>query len=349
MASDIRIAEDGALGHLTLDRPKALNALTPDMIGDIDAALTRWQGDDRIRVVLIDGAGEKAFCAGGDIRMLYEAVGGGRIDDVASFYKDEYRLNARLARFPKPIVTVMHGLTMGGGIGIGAHAAHRIVTDTSKLAMPEVMIGFFPDVGGTYLLGMAPGELGTHAALTGGTLAPADALACGLADRFVETVRLEALRGPLSQCRSESDVRKALDDVTSAPATGLLSPSADWIARCYAGDDVTTILERLTAAPEPAAAEALERLRAACPTALKVTLRALRAARHLGRLEPCLDQELRLSLRMVSRPDFREGVRAAVIDKDKTPRWRPARLDQVDSSEIEACFASLGEAELGLA
>lgn len=347
--TDVLVSTIGALGRLTLNRPKALNALTLDMMRAIDSALTEWCDDDRIRAILIDGTGDRAFCAGGDIRALYKTVEDSRFEFAIIFFREEYRLNARLARYPKPIVTLMSGLTMGGGIGLGAHVSHRIVTDNSKLAMPEVSIGFFPDVGGTYLLGTAPSELGTHAALTGAPMGPADALACGLADRFIEAAKLGALPDLLSRCRSREEVSAALDDLASEPTAGPLAVSRSWIARCFCGDSVGAIVTALAEAPETEARSAAERLRANCPMSLRVTLKALRRARELDHLEACLDQEFRIALRSVRRADFLEGIRAAVIDKDKHPAWRPTWIGDVDESEADAHFASLGLDELGLA
>ncbi len=345
--SDVLVAEVGGLGRLTLDRPKALNALTHGMIDAIHAALDCWQADDGIHAVLLDGAGERAFCAGGDLRTLYDAVCEGDFLRATAFLAAEFRLDLRLSRYAKPLVSVMHGVTMGGGIGVGAHAAHRVVTGSSKLGMPEVGIGYVPDVGGTWLLGRAPGEIGTCAALTGATLGPADALAAGLADHFVAEDRLAELPERLSRCRSGADVDAALRDIASSPEPGPLAGAA-WVARCFAGDSVADILAALEATPEPDARAAAEKIAGNCPVSLCAALRALRTAPGLGSLETCLAQEYRIAARITRRPDFREGVRAAVIDKDKQPKWRPARVADVDAAEVDACFASLGDAELRL-
>ena len=343
--TDVLVSEVGGLGHLTLNRPQALNALTFEMIAAINAALDRWHDDPRIHVVLLDGAGERAFCAGGDLRTLYDAVGADRHERAMAFLAAEFRLDARLARFAKPVVTMMHGVTMGGGIGVGAHAAYRVVTATSKLAMPEVGIGYIPDVGGSFLLGRAPGGLGVYAALTGATLGPADALAACLADLFVAEARLAELPEALADCRGGAEIDAALRSIASAPEPGPLA-GAGWVARGFVGDDVAAILAALEAAPEAEAMEAANRVRGNCPTSLVVALRALRAAPGLGSLEACLRQEYRLAARITRRPDFREGVRAAVIDKDRAPKWRPAKIAEVDPAEVDACFASLGEDEL---
>ena len=335
------------LGHLTLNRPKALNALDVPMIDAIHAALDAWEGDEAIRAVLLDGAGERAFCAGGDLRTLYDAIGAGDHATATGFLEAEFRLDLRLECYPKPVVTVMHGVTMGGGIGVGAHARHRIVTGSSKLAMPEVGIGYVPDVGGTLLLGRAPGGFGAWGALTGATFGPADAVAAGFADYFVEEARLAELPEALAGCRDEDGIAATLRALASTPEPGPLAGAA-WIARCFAGDDVGTILAALAAAPEPEARAAGERIAGNCPVSCAVALRAVREAPALGSLAACLQREYRLAARITRRPDFREGVRAAVIDKDRKPKWRPAKVVDVDKAEVEACFASLEADELKL-
>ncbi len=330
---EIVARREGSLGHITLNRPAAYNALTLGMVRAIAAALDTWERDPQVAVLLLDGAGDRAFCAGGDIRALYEAARAGRHAVLAAFFGEEYRLNARLARFAKPIVTVMDGMTMGGGIGLGAHASHRIVTERSALAMPEVKIGFAPDVGGTYLLSRAPGGLGLHVALTGGRLDAADALSCGLADARVPTEALHDLRIALARCRGAADVSACVGALATAPGAGRLAASRGWIDRCYAPDTVEAILEALESAPEPDARAAAAEIAGNAPTSLKVTLRALRDARSLS-LEDCLDREFRVSCSITRRPDFVEGVRAAVVDKDRNPRWQPARLADVSRQDV---------------
>lgn len=339
--NDVLVSHRGALGRLTLNRPKALNALDLDMVRSIDGALSTWEEDPTVVVVLIDGAGERSFCAGGDIRALHDCCRMGNWDDPARFFAEEYRLNARLARYPKPIVSVMHGLTMGGGIGLGGHVRHRIVTADSKLAMPEVGIGFIPDVGGTHLLGTAPGEIGTYAALTGTTLGPADAMACGLADLALSPSNVAALPDYLGECGSDDDVEALLRHLAGPAGVGLIASNRGWIDRCFASDTVESIVSALIGAPDFEARAAGALIQTKCPMSLIVTLRALRTARAMRNLDRCLEQELRLSLRVTRRPDFVEGVRAAVVDKDRQPRWRPARLPDVDGDEVEAQFAPL--------
>ncbi|MDO8209618.1 enoyl-CoA hydratase/isomerase family protein [Conexibacter sp. CPCC 206217] len=305
------VAREGALGHLTLDRPRAINALTTPMVDTLDAALRAWEDDPEVRVVLLDGAGERGFCAGGDVVALRQSA----LSDGAAaraFWRAEYHLNARIARYPKPIVAIMDGIVMGGGIGLAGHASHRVATERLDAAMPEVSIGFAPDVGGTWLLSRAPGELGTHLALTGARVGARDALTVGLADVVVPSAALAALTEDLC----EGDVYAALGRrVASLSSTrlvprGTLAQAWPWIAAAYAHDDATEILAALRARPEAEARRAGETLARQPPAAVAVALRALRAAARLPTLEECLAHGLRISCDFLSTPGFAEGIRA---------------------------------------
>ncbi|MFD9078754.1 enoyl-CoA hydratase/isomerase family protein [Streptomyces erythrochromogenes] len=340
----VLLRTEGRAAHITLNRPKALNALTHAMVRTIADALDAWEADPAVEAVVITGAGERGLCAGGDIRAIHrDAATGGTAS--LDFWRDEYRLNARIARYPKPYVAVMDGIVMGGGVGISAHGTVRIVTERSRVAMPETGIGFVPDVGGTYLLGLAPGELGTHLALTGTPVGAADAQRCGLADHFVPSDRLPALLAALAS-GSVHDVLAA--HVAQAPP-GELDAQREWIDHCYAADTVEEITDRLAHHPAPAAQEAARTLLTKSPTALKVTLSAVRSARGLGPLEKVLDQEYRVSSAALAHPDLAEGIRAQVIDKDRAPRWTPATSPEVADGDVERFFAPLGEHELRLA
>ncbi|MGI5531616.1 enoyl-CoA hydratase/isomerase family protein [Streptomyces syringium] len=340
----VLLRTEGRAAYLTLNRPEALNALSHTMVRRVDEALTVWEHDPAVETVVISGAGERGLCAGGDIRSIHaDARSGG--DASAAFWRDEYRLNARIARYPKPYVALMDGIVMGGGVGISAHGSVRIVTERSKVAMPETGIGFVPDVGGTYLLALAPGELGTHLGLTGVPVGAADALLCGLADHFVPADALSALGADLA-AGSVPDVLPR--HVREAPE-GRLAADREWIDHCYAADTVEEIVERLLAAGTPAAKEAAETILAKSPTALKVTLAALRRARDLGPLERVLEQEYRVSCAALSAPDLVEGIRAQVIDKDRAPRWSPATLAEVGEADVARFFAPLGARELSFA
>ncbi|MCW2286589.1 enoyl-CoA hydratase [Rhodoblastus acidophilus] len=335
--AEILLAREGRLGLITLNRPKAINALTVNMVRIITRALEDWAHDDRVATILIRGAGERGLCAGGDIVAIYNAARTGDRAPV-DFWREEYALNLMIAEYAKPIVVVMHGIVMGGGVGVSAHAAHRIVTEGSSVAMPEVSIGFIPDVGGTFLLSRAPGELGTHLAMTAGRAGPADCLLLGLADLYVPQDRLSTLTD-LRECATHDDVRAVLSALSGPVGPAPLAQERAWIDAAYAADTVEEICAALAARPEPAAQAALAQLGKHSPTSLKVTLRALRQARAYGRLAPCLDMELVAASACLGGSDFPEGIRAAVIDKDRAPKWTPARLDDVGEAEISRYFA----------
>ncbi|MER7780080.1 enoyl-CoA hydratase/isomerase family protein [Streptomyces sp. NPDC096191] len=343
--SDVLFRTSGRAAHIVLNRPRALNALTHEMVLRIDAKLTEWEHDPAVETVVITGEGERGLCAGGDIRAIHDDARDGDGSASAAFWRDEYRLNARIARYPKPYVAVMDGIVMGGGVGVSAHGSVRIVTERSRIAMPETGIGFVPDVGGTYLLALAPGELGTRLALTGAPIGAADALLCGLADQYIPSASLQ----PFVDDLAGLPVREALGRHVQEPPPGELPGDRAWIDACFSADTVEEIVQRLLAQGGPAAEQTAETLLLKSPTALKVTLAAMRGARRLGPLERVLDQEYRVSLACLRGPDLVEGVRAQVIDKDRDPRWSPATLVEVTEADVERFFAPLGERELGLA
>ncbi|MHA7175465.1 enoyl-CoA hydratase/isomerase family protein [Arthrobacter sp. Sr24] len=341
--NDVLVGRTGHLGHLILNRPAAMNALNHTMVLAIAAALDEWENDDSVTTVLISGAGERGLCAGGDIVSIYhDARSGG--SESETFWRDEYHLNARISRYPKPIVTLMDGVVLGGGVGISAHASHRIVTERSRIGMPETGIGFVPDVGGTWLLAHAPGEVGVHAALTGAMFSGADAILMGLASHYVDSAVLPTLVAELAQRNASSVVAR----YGQVPPESALGQQRWWIDEAYAPDDAGTILERLTSVSDPAALAAGETIAGKSPTAVSVTLAALRRARLAGSLEEALNQEFRVSLRALRWPDFAEGIRAQLVDKDRNPQWQPASLAQVDPAVVEGAFADLGALELGL-
>ncbi|MFJ6381335.1 enoyl-CoA hydratase/isomerase family protein [Kitasatospora sp. NPDC092039] len=342
---EVIIQREGRAGLIVLNRPAALNALTHGMVLRIAEALDAWEDDARVETVVITGSGDRAFCAGGDIVAIHRAATGGDPGAVEGFWRDEYRLNARIARYPKPYVAVMDGIVMGGGVGVSAHGSVRIVTETTRIAMPEAGIGFVPDVGGTYLFALAPGELGTHLALTAGSVGAADALLCGLADHFLPSERVPALLDDLA----ELPVHDALERHVEPVPSGALEGQRAWIDHCYAAGTVEEILDRLRESGEPEAKKAADRIAANSPTAVKATLAALRRARALGPLEAVLDQEYRTSCAALATPDLAEGIRAQVIDKDRDPRWHPPTLSAVEPTAVARYFAPLGARELGLA
>ncbi|MYT69089.1 MULTISPECIES: enoyl-CoA hydratase/isomerase family protein [unclassified Streptomyces] len=344
-AAPVLTAVDGHAARITLNRPRALNALTPAMIDGLAAALDAWEHDPAVRTVVLDGAGERGLCAGADIRLFHADARSGDHTASEAFLRAEYRLDSRIAHYPKPYVALMDGIVMGGGVGLSAHGAVRVVTERSKVAMPEVSIGLVPDVGGTYLLARAPGELGTHLALTGLAAQGADAVLCGLADHFVPSDALPDLLADLAREPAPDAVAR---HARPAPE-GALAGERSWIDACYAADTVEEIVDRLFSCGEPAAKEAAETLLAKSPSAVKATLESLRRAARLDSLEAALDQEFRVSCAALDTHDLPEGIRAQIIDKDRDPHWRPATLAEVTPDQVERYFTALGERELGLA
>ncbi|GAB4597150.1 enoyl-CoA hydratase/isomerase family protein [Mycobacterium avium subsp. hominissuis] len=329
---------DGNVGLITLNRPKAINSLNQPMIDALSAVLTDWARDDKVRAVLLSGAGERGLCAGGDVVSIYHSA---RKDGVEArrFWRDEYRLNAQISEFAKPYVAVMDGIVMGGGVGVSAHANTRVVTDTSKVAMPEVGIGFIPDVGGVYLLSRAPGGLGLHAALTGAPFSGADAIAMGFADHYVPHADVEAFRRAVVA----DGVESALAKYAVEPPPGELAAQRDWIDECYAGQTVEDIVAALRAHGAGPAHDAADLIATRSPIALSVTLAAVRRAADLPTLKDVLVQDYRVSSASLRSHDLVEGIRAQLIDKDRNPQWSPARLADVTAADVEAYFAPVDD------
>ena len=342
---DVLVRELASLRRITLNRPKALNALTLDMAVTMTALLRSWADDPAVGAVLLDGAGERAFCAGGDIRALYDAAkSGARLPE--QFWATEYKLNVLIARYSKPVIAIMDGLVMGGGVGLSAHAAHRVVTDRSGVAMPEVGIGFFPDVGVSFLLARAPGYAGSYLALTGTRVGAADAIYSGLADIHIPAARIADIASALAACRGTEDVRSKLKELATSPAPGRFAPVPRWIDACYGADNVEDMIDGLGRCNADAAGAALAAMGKASPTSLKITLRNLRAAASFQRVEECFQQDYRIALACVAGHDFIEGIRATIVDKDRKPAWRPDRLEAVTPEIVERHFKSVGELEL---
>jgi enoyl-CoA hydratase len=351
---EVLIRREGRAGRITMNRAGALNALTHAMVGQIWQGLTAWQNDAAVALIILDGAGDRALCAGGDVRGLYDSRTAGSAL-ARAFWRDEYRLNAMIAHYGKPYVALMDGIVMGGGIGLSAHASHRIVTDRSLLAMPETGIGLIPDVGGTWLLSRQPPapamprEAGTYLALTGQRFNGREALDLGFADALVDAPRLTAM---VAQLIDSADPDAAMIRYRSSLAgrqPAALCDLARPIDAAFGFDRVEDILAALETMPGAFATKTLADLHSKSPLALKLTLEALRRARTLACLEDALNMEYRLTVRLFECGEFAEGVRALLIDKDKRPRWNPPRLQDVTPAMVQSFFAPLppGE-ELGL-
>lgn len=329
-----------SVGHLTLNRPRALNALSFEMIGALSAALDDWRRSGEVDVVVLDGAGDRGLCAGGDIRQLSEQITAERLADTARFFHDEYHLNAAIAESPIPVVSLADGITMGGGIGLAGHAALRVVTERSRLAMPETRIGFTPDVGGSWLLAHAPGRLGEYLALTGASMDAADAIHAGFADRLVPSAHLDDLREALASRADPNGPAEIVLLFDETPGPSALAGRRAWIDDAFGADTVPEIVERLRARPEPEASATADELAALSPTSLAVTLAAVRRARTLPNLRAALEQEYRLVLWFAAtQPDLIEGIRAQVIDKDRSPRWQPADAADLPASLLSDAFS----------
>ena len=325
---------DQGVGLITLNRPKAINSLTHTMVTALSTVLTEWEHDDEIRAIVLSGAGERGLCAGGDVVTIYHSA---RADGVEArrFWYDEYLLDAQIARYPKPYVALMDGIVMGGGVGVSAHARVRIVTETTKMAMPEVGIGFIPDVGGTYLLARAPGLLGLHAALTGAPFSGADGIATGFADHFVPHDKL----ADFTRTVVADGVDVALAAHAIEPPASQLLAQRNWIDECYAGETVADIVAALRGHDAGPANDAANLIASRSPIAVAVALEAVRRAAKLDTLEDVLRQEYRTSCGSLRSHDLAEGIRALIIDKDRNPKWSPASVTAVTAADVEAYFA----------
>jgi enoyl-CoA hydratase len=339
--AEVLFAHDGVAGIITLNRPKALNALTLGMVRAIHPQLKAWAADDAVKVVIVEGAGEKAFCAGGDIRALHDwGKAGDR--EVIDFYREEYRLNVYIKNYPKPYVALMDGIDMGGGVGVSVNGSHRVATERLTFAMPETGIGLFPDVGGTYFLPRCPGEIGMFLALTGERLKAADAVHAGIADVFVPAEKLVALKAKLAVGQGVDAALEAFSADAGAPSLAANRASID---EHFSKGSVLAIVASLRADGGDWASKVLATLATKSPTSLLVAYRQVRDGAKLS-FEEAMKLEFRLTNRFMRGRDFYEGVRAIIIDKDQKPRWKPATLEAVAQADVDAYFASLGSDEL---
>jgi enoyl-CoA hydratase len=353
---EILFERRGRLGLVTLNRPKAMNALTHAMALALEAQLDAWADDGAVAAIAIRGAGDRAFAAGGDIRALYEA---GRPDGDGDgrrnfgFFADEYRLNTRIKRYPKPYVGLMDGVVMGGGVGISVHGSRRVAGDRTVFAMPETGIGLFPDVGATWFLPRLPGQTGMWLGLTGARLKTADAVACGICDMQVPSDAMDALVDALS--RIEAGGPRPLDAIDDALAAFARAPEgetvldrhAERIDRCFAGDSVEAVLAALEAEGDEWSAAQHAAILTKSPTSTRIAFRQIRQGAGLS-FEDCMRLEYRLARYCMTHHDFYEGVRAVIVDKDNRPRWQPSTLGEATDAHVADAFAPLGNEELRL-
>jgi enoyl-CoA hydratase len=348
--SEILFDRRGTAGLVTLNRPQALNAVTLGMVRALTGQLRQWANDPSITRVVIQAAGSRAFSAGGDIRVLYDLGRAGRHDEMLPFWREEYILNAMVKRYPKPYIALIDGIVMGGGVGLSVHGSHRVAGDRFLFAMPEVGIGFFPDVGATWFLPRLPGEVGTYCALTGERLGAADAVAATIATHRVSSSRFgdlaDALCGAVSVDATLAAFTEPVVDTPLAARRGAID-------RLFNGDRVEDILAALdadatTAGPDAGfAGTAAATIRNKSPTSLKLGLAQMRAGADLT-FEACMKCEFRIVSRIIHGHDFYEGVRAVIVDKDNAPQWRPAALAEVPDAEIARHFAPIPSDELVL-
>jgi enoyl-CoA hydratase len=341
--AEVLFEKRGTLGLITLNRPKALNALTHEMCLLMKAQLDSWSNDDGVKTVVVRGAGDRAFCAGGDIRALYESGKAGT-PYALDFYRDEYILDAAIKHYSKPYISLIHGIDMGGGVGVSVNGRYRIAGETMVFAMPETGIGLFPDVGGSYFLPRCPGQIGMYLGLTGARLKTADSLYAGIATHFVPMAKWDGLIETLA---GGATAEAAIASVQDMVPDTFLSEHRAAIDRIFAGNSVEEILSALDAEHEDWADDAAQTIRTKSPTSLKLAFRQLREGAKLE-FDDCMRMEFRLVNRIVAGRDFYEGVRATIIEKDGAPKWQPADLAQVSDADISAYFAPLAEKELKL-
>lgn len=341
MSHHVSSAVADGLGIITLDRPSKINALTGSMLRELARVLTAWAAEPSVNTVLLLGNGDRGFCAGGDIKDFHSAISSGNHSDFAGVLAGEFAMNLLIATYPKPVASMMHGLTMGGGVGLGSHAGIRIVAPNAKLAMPEVKIGYSPDVGGTHLLGNAPGRLGEYLAMTGTTMDAADAIHCGFADFMVAEEDFDDVFATLPDLAGlpAAEASMALEILLGKPARSTLAARQPWIDEVFSAPTSARILERLDAAGHPDAREAADTIRANSPLGVETALQAVRAARSENHLPSALERELRIADFLMHEPDLAEGIRAQVIDKDRNPAWSPASAADLDLERIAAVIA----------
>jgi enoyl-CoA hydratase/carnithine racemase len=325
--ADIDIRIQGHAGRITLNRPGAMNALTYEMCLEIEQALDAWRDDSAVKMLIIDAMGERAFCAGGDIAQMYATGRAGDYDYGRRFWRDEYRMNAKLFEFPKPVAAFMQGFTMGGGVGVGCHGSHRIVGESSRIAMPECGIGLVPDVGGSLILARAPGRLGEYIGTTGARLEAGDAIYAGFADYFIPQSGWPALIDALAK----SGDWTLIDAAAQTPPTTALEQAAPDINRHFGGDALGDIVRSLQSVDTDFTAATLKSMRRNAPLSMGCAVEMVHRLRGSDTIHSALELEYRFTHRAMEHADFIEGIRAAIIDKDRNPQWKHRLDDPVDA------------------
>jgi enoyl-CoA hydratase len=334
----------GRAGRITMNNPKALNALTYDMSLGLEDAMDAWRNDPAVDLIVIDAAGDRAFGAGGDVKELYVRGKAGDSAYAAKFFGDEYRMNAALSTYDKPVVTMVDGIVMGGGVGVSGHGSHRVVSEKTVLAMPECAIGLVPDVGGTWLLARGPGRVGEWLGLTGARVGAADAIEAGFADSFVPSAAFPALIAALETTGDVAQIAK----VAATPEAGIIPGLRAEIDRCFAGTDPVAILGRCDAADADWARSAAKAIRRSCPLSVWCTLELLARGRQAKDIKEALMHEFRFSARCTDEGEFLEGVRAQLVDKDRNPQWAAAALTDITADKLASMLAPLPGGDLKL-
>ena len=344
--SEVILEERGSLGLITLNKPQALNALSLAMIEAMEPQLHAWAADDAIAAVVIQGAGDRAFCAGGDIRDLYDKRG---TDFGPTYYSAEYTQNVTIFNYPKPYIALMDGVVMGGGVGASIHGSHRVITERTLFAMPETGIGLFPDIGASWFLPRCPGEIGMYLGLTGYRMRAADCLYAGIGDIYIPSENIEAVLDALANTTSDRDVIGAvLTQFSADPGPNKLSDHRAAIDRCFSATSVEAILARLAAEGSAWGNDTADVIATKSPTSLKVTFRQLRTGPSLTRFEKAMAMEYRIADRFFRGHDLFEGIRAVVIDKDGVPNWKPPDLAGVSENDVDEYFVPVaGEPDFG--
>ena len=342
--TDILIRKTGRAGRITLNRPQALNALTWDMCNAIEAALDAWRSDDAVQLVVIDAAGDRAFCSGGDIAEMYRRGRAGDFEFGRRFWSEEYRLNAKVAEFPKPYIAFMQGYTMGGGVGVSCHGSHRIVGTTTRVAMPECAIGIIPDVGGTLILSRAPRCLGNYIGTTGYRMGPGDAILAGFADMFIPEDHWPDLIVHLETGGDPACIDEAARTAPAAP----LADRGGWIEGHFKHATMAEVMRSLDRDRSEISATTRKALSMGSPLAVACAHEAIARVRGATSIRRALELEYRFSYRAMEESDFLEGIRAAIIDKDRRPNWRHGTLDEVTEAEVAHMLMPLGANRLML-